>query len=436
MKHPLAPMSSTEANLGRSCLRKWAAKYCSPGWKVEEDESKYITGRKLHGRAEAYAKHGAVDRTPDPIGDMFLAALPHMPAPKTHYSTEMKMQLELGGVPWEFTADWYGPSDVVPGAPKGLLGVTDYKTCKSFDHAIEGDGEKLDDVQTIVYSHALFGKAAGIFRHLYVRKTRAVLAIEAQGQPDTDGKRARAVARQPLAPKVLVSDVVLQPRQVSDAIERIALPVGAQLYAIRSKGVAINPLDLPPNAGHCSDYGGCPHRQRCNLTAADHIAALGGYDMTAYNLFATLPSINGPSAAAAPAAPAFSFNNPPPPAPVAPPVQLPPGFSQSEQNPEFCKNDASGAYAKIVDVQAQYAAYLAAQQAAAVPAPVVQAVAAVPQHVTHVGLPGIPAAAFKADEQKIGAVLAAGEQLEADAELGAAVRIVLRTLATLIGGAK
>jgi hypothetical protein len=390
MKPAHAPVSASEMTLGRGCLRKWAARYVWDEWEREEITGGAV-GTLYHLLAQQYLLTGEVTREPHPVVDMFLDSMRWLPKPRTHWALEHKVTTSIAGIPFEATPDWYGPSDVLPQVPKGVHAIVDYKT--SIDpkrYGVHEPAGKLNDIQTVTYAYIFTPpNLPTFFRHLYMRKTAQVLALEAANIVDLEKrvKKEQQAANQALSPRTLPSDVLLAPQQIADSMERIVLPWADRVYSLRSRGKRIDPLTLPPNAAHCNEYGGCPHKHRCNLTPAQQLeGALGGYDAMSggFDLFSALPAINGapntpsptngftqPSAPAAPAQATFGFNAPVAPAHVAAPVQLPPGYSPSEQNPDYCKS-AEGTYAKVADVCAAYAKYLAAgapTTAAVPPAP-------------------------------------------------------------------
>ncbi len=360
---PNSALSQSELGVAYSCMRKWAAKYAWEEW-PEPPRTYFATGSELHKRAENYAKHGIIDRNPHPIGDMFLNALKHLAHPKTHWAIEQKMHVLLSGLPFELTADWYGPSSALPGAPAGMRAINDYKTSKDPKRYGVGIAEahpKLADMQTVVYSHVLFGDQPGVFRHTYMRKTSQVLMVEAAGDPELEAK----ARKQPMSQLTIPSDAVLQPRDVSDAMDSMVLPLADRVYTLRSKGKAIDPLTMPPNPASCDEYGGCPHITRCNLSPAERLAGAMGvsYMPNGFDLFGSL-AINGApnTPAPAPAQAGFSFAAP---ATVPVPEELPPGYVLVPGNPDSLFNQATGQYAIKADVLAAFAAYKAAQVTAA-----------------------------------------------------------------------
>jgi hypothetical protein len=67
----------------------------------------------------------------------------------------------------------------------------------------------------------------------------------------------------------VVADEVLEQFK---AIENTALEL------FETKQTVKDPLSLPPSPSQCESYGGCPYRDKCNLSPSDHLASLGARD--------------------------------------------------------------------------------------------------------------------------------------------------------------
>lgn len=329
---PTKPLSPSEIELGRACLRKWAAKYNS-NWPREESAVSAMGGTALHALAETYLTTGAAPTRLDAFGEMFLEALPYLPRPGTGVC-EGRQEATIGGLPFVFVQDWYGPSDAIPGAPKGMPATIDHKSSKDPKrYGVFGKAAHLDNPQTLVYlargaseSNETFG------RWLYYKKTTAALQweraryIELGGtDEETLAKYDRAL-RTPRKPQTITSDVVLTRAELRGGLERVVLPIGEKLYRMREKG-KIDPLTLPPNPAECDAFGGCPHKKRCNLSVYEQTK---GYmsmasEAPSFDLFTKLPPVNGPSAVAPVNGPSAAPVQPTAPAGFQVPAWQPPG---------------------------------------------------------------------------------------------------------------
>lgn len=393
MKHPGDPISASELGLERGCSRKHAARYHS-NWPRGPRKASFKVGERYHAIGERYFVHGEIDRSPDPVTDMFLNAMEHMPRPRMHWAIESALTVDFWGMPFHVQADWYGPSDALPGAARGYRAVADLKTTSDpKEYGVIGLAKKLDDPQTLIYSAALFANLPGIFRHSYARKTGQVYALEASltdpNEPNSVAMSSAPTERERLLAKAskaaasqraLYDDVLLKPADVREAMERVVRPVALRVWQRRSVG-KIDPLTVAPNAAECESYGGCPYRKMCNLTVADHINSLGGFSVSSFDMssmFSQLP-INGPSATPAPAAqpaPAvahvFNFGAPvaapePTPAPVVTlPQELIDRGYKIEGNPGFCKTP-HGTYAEVSKVLEAFENYKRETAAASAP---------------------------------------------------------------------
>ncbi len=404
MKAPNEAVSASETNKFIDCQRLWAAHYVWDEWHAPVKVG-VNTGSALHSLAEAYELRGEVPQHADPISELFMGGLPHMARPGAHWVIEQRIDVVIGGIPFQVKPDWYGPSDALPGAPTGLRAVKDYKTSvdpqaygiltledrRHRDQVVKG---KLSDTQSLVYAHVLGGGEDTFFRHLYFEKTGQILMLEAQEHTDPT-KRAKMEAKgrkKSSKVKVFPADAVMPGSAIRAGLEACVLPAADRLYTLRSRGQRIDPLTLPPNTSSCDAYGGCPHKGReCKLSQTELLqAALGAVSMSDFNIFAALPPINGPQATAPVAAVA-----PPPAAPAAP--------------------AAAPAFSFAIPAAAPAAAPVAAPLAPPAPAPAPAAPVATP----------VPASVAAIAACQPAVTVPANVRSASDAELGAALRTLI-----------
>lgn len=303
------PLSPSEIEEGRRCDRKWAFKYNSDTPR-EETAVSALSGIRGHSVAEKYLMSGAQPDRHDAFGELFIEALPHLPPPRSG-TCEGRQEAMIGGLPFVYVQDWYGPSDAIPGAPRGMPATIDHKFSKDPKrYGVWGKAEHLDNPQTLVYLARGASEASEAFgRWLYYRKTTALLAWELATYREQGGADPEVIARyerslaKPRKPQVLPSDIVLTRDEIRGGLERVVLPVGEKLYRLREKG-KVDPLTLPPNPAECEAFGGCPHRKRCNLSVQEQTK--GYFSMAensappAFDIFSKLPPVNGPSASPTP----------------------------------------------------------------------------------------------------------------------------------------
>ena len=300
----MRPLSATQIDTARGCWRKWAFRYRSDLPKPPEKPSAE-TGKALHAIQEAYLRDG-IEPPPTPIGLLARRGLPFLPPPGSGL-VEGNTPHTIDGIPFVILRDWYGKTDHVPGLPPGGYVTIDHKTSKDpARYGLFARADALDNVQVLVYGDACEGEER-YFRWLYY---------------PTGTGRAR----------VKPADHVITRREVRDGIERIVLPIAAEIL----RHPAVAPLDMPPNTGHCDAFGGCEYRVHCPTTAADHVTHIFGGNVqtlgqpttpTGKSLFEDLAargaspavmSAAAPTPTAAPVAPSTTPHVPQVPAPSAP----------------------------------------------------------------------------------------------------------------------
>ena len=178
--------------------------------------------------------------------------------------------------------DWLGKSRHLPGAPAEGLAILDHKTSKDptgrdrrsgRPYGIFTEADALDDPQQLIYRARFQVEFA---RWLYYRKTRAILGLELEAErelymPDEYEMKLRGVARQPISPKVFVSNLQIPISKVQSALESVVLVSAERIVRAKEKG-RVDPLTVAPNPSHCDEYGGCQFKETCNLSPMDMIA--------------------------------------------------------------------------------------------------------------------------------------------------------------------
>jgi hypothetical protein len=256
MKRPNAPTSATEIALFRRCERAWAAQYMWDGWPVFRDQKVFALGTAFHKVAENYVRSGTLPSNPgDPLSEMLMCAMPHLPEPGNFEKLEVRDSIEIitndGYVPATVTADYLGRTR------DGSVQILDYKTSK--DPARYGIGtreKKLDDTQTVLYSHSYLQGTGGVwFDHIYIKKHKAAFAkYEGRIPPGA-----------PDAPKAYSTNMMLSAGELEKAFAHTVVEPASRLFQLRRSGNAIDPMSLPQakDPNECNAYGGCPHRDRC-----------------------------------------------------------------------------------------------------------------------------------------------------------------------------
>lgn len=248
MKRASDPASASEINKYIQCPRQWAADYRWDEWLKPTGGMHFALGSAYHKVVESYLRFGILPTNPtDPIAEMFMAALPHLPIPGSATHIEEKEVFEYRGVPYQVTADYVGPGKVV-----------DHKTSKDpARYGLLTKDQKLADAQTILYSFKYI-LTGGVFDHVYVKKHRAAAAA-------FEGKHGDELKAYPVAPRAYSTAVTLTQTEIQNGMDTLIHPAGERVYTLRNKHTRIDPLTLPlpTDILVCMNYGGCPYLDKC-----------------------------------------------------------------------------------------------------------------------------------------------------------------------------
>lgn len=270
-------ISVSQVTTWRECERKWAWKYIAKiqteqtaAQKLgDEIEKEQLQPYLLEGRAFQYTTNEGKKRD---SAEIAATALAYLPSPKTP-GLEMQRHFVIpsptringahGGVFYQGYIDLYhADSGVFPGFSGfegfGVIpGVCDFKSTKDLKWR-KKEKDLLIDPQANMYA----------FRELFeYRKTHGVDApavdlgwiyMQTQGTRKADRTHVR-----------------VYPDHVAAQFEAID-KTGQEVAEARRAGDLgkLLPLDLPPNPDLCEAYGGCPYRDKCNLSPAQIIDAL------------------------------------------------------------------------------------------------------------------------------------------------------------------
>lgn len=238
-------ISASQISQFRDCQRKWAWAYVA-GIRSPSTPSQAL-GTEVHDtQLGPYLLEGRpFDYTRD-SGYIAAALLEYLPEPKTPgMVVEKHFVLPSPASEGKFAYQGYLDLWVPPDR------VIDFKTTSDLKWA-KNPAALSVDVQAMLYAtNALYEtKASEISLEWLYTQTRG----------------ARRAKRTYL--RVDDAHVITQFR----GIEETAL----ELFA--AKQTVTDPLSLPPSPSQCEAYGGCPYRDKCNLSPADHIASMGARD--------------------------------------------------------------------------------------------------------------------------------------------------------------
>jgi hypothetical protein len=200
-----------------------------------------------------------------------------------------------------FRADpWHGWIDISDFTD--MPEIQDHKTTKDFGYA-KDPLQLIQDPQAVIYSDAamrLTGAPKVRLRWLYYRTKKPHKRLPIIVEVD----------RPTIAPALI-------------KMEETAKQIQALLKIPGLKG-----LDLPPNAASCDAYGGCEHRERCNLSDHERIFSLmtqGNFLQGAQSHEEMLAALQASANQAQPQAQAQQPQQAP---------QAPPGYAPQYQQPQ------------------------------------------------------------------------------------------------------
>jgi hypothetical protein len=261
--HSALPLiSASQVSRFRECQRAWAWTYIA-GLRTPPTPGQAL-GTEVHDtQLGPYLTEGKpFDYTRD-SGYIAAALLEFLPPPKTPGMVVEKHFIlpspaSGGKFAYQGYKDlWLPDSELVPGLPGGVPFVGDFKTTSDLKWA-KNEKALSVDVQAMLYAtNALF-------------ETKAEVVDLAWMYSQTRGARR---AKRTLL-RVHDEHVIEQFK----AIEETAIEL------FEAKQTITDPLSLPPSPSQCEAYGGCPYRDKCNLSPVDHLAALSARDFSILEL--------------------------------------------------------------------------------------------------------------------------------------------------------
>lgn len=249
-------VSASQISLYRECARKWAWRYISKiqtpqhpaaalGTEVDDTQLQpYLRdGRPFDfTRESGYIANAGLEFLPKPQS-LGLEVQRHfiLPSPASGERFAYQGYMDL----------WLPDSSLVPGMPGGAPFVGDFKTTSDLKWA-KSEEVLSRDVQAMLYAtDALFETGADAV-------DLAWIYFQTRGPRRTKRTHLRVTSNHAI--------------EQFKAIERTALEM------FEARATVTDPLSLPPTPSQCEAYGGCPFRSRCNLSPADHFAALSARD--------------------------------------------------------------------------------------------------------------------------------------------------------------
>lgn len=231
--------SASQLKTWQACQRKWA---WSAIHKIREANKYAQRGTECHARIEAWLKEGVAPGE-DHYGKVVRAGLKHLPPPRTARIEREFTLVSDGGISYRgfIDVDYFDPKLSRPV-------IFDHKTTTDFKWALSVDDLK-DDIQGLIYANeALRFHGADLvdLRWVYYRDT----------------------------PKSPAAKVVSATVDKAEAKRKLNL-IDQTAFEIKAIGLrASHALELTANPLACSQYGGCPHRDRCGLTDEERLGAI------------------------------------------------------------------------------------------------------------------------------------------------------------------
>jgi len=236
------PVSATQLDKF-GCPRRWAWEYVC-GFKEERKQATSL-GSELHDdNAAPYLMHGRAPDESTRAGALFKAGLKYLPPPGAG-GVEGDYNATISGIGYRLIMDWFGPSDLLPKAPKGLSATLDHKTSKNpRKYGLWGDDAFLTNVQSLLYLAGAIIRIGHTDGDLFARWLYYHTGVK--------------------NPRAVPSDATLPAKRVVEAFGDIVHPRAYQIVQLRQKK-DLRVLDLPYNLDKCKLYPphGCPHKHRC-----------------------------------------------------------------------------------------------------------------------------------------------------------------------------
>jgi RecB family exonuclease len=232
-------LSASQIETFRTCPRKWAWDRID-GVAQPKNESLEL-GTAVHNELEQYLKHGTPINKETRAGQIAMAAIPHLPIPKTAgMSIEQWFAVDYKGFRFR------GKKDVefIRSTPPKVM---DHKTTKALVWAKTPDSLQTD-VQAALYAADLMSKSGSSIVDLQWTY------LTTSGTPQCE----------PVLATITEDQVV----EVMDSVHETALNlrfVGENFTTA---------LDVPHNASSCEAYGGCPYKEHCNLSPEEKARAI------------------------------------------------------------------------------------------------------------------------------------------------------------------
>ena len=282
-----AKNSATQIKKFASCTRLWGWEYLE-GIKPPQGAAAELGGN-CHTVLEGWLAQGIA---PDPAtkeGKIVMPCLPHLPQPSKTLEVERQFLFELSGHLYRGFVDLGYWADGEPYSMSRVWVVHDHKTTSDFMWALTEE-DLLSDVQAILYAKEAMDRHqvdAVLLSWLYMRTKR----------------KAIAEPRRILIDRSTVESGMLVIQHYTDQmaeLRRKHLPIVREKQHQPGEDSIVLTLDY--NAYECGAYGGCPFKDRCNLSRREKMRSIMAQDTTRGTLKERMAARKAARAGTAPAA--------------------------------------------------------------------------------------------------------------------------------------
>jgi len=251
--------SATQVDTFRLCKRKWAWRYLD-GIEAEPHPSAQL-GTEVHAQLEGWLREGKMLDMSTRAGLIAMSSLHLLPSPKS-CDVERPFIIELFGFRFRGFKDFERGPEIHRSNGTWISGfVGDHKTSTDPNKWGKTAEDLRNDTQAILYSAEHMHRFEAPSVELHWNYLRTSGSPKATPVLDLGGGRP-VITRGECEP-------VLE-RTYNAAKEMAALYVALMAPPPRENRA----LELEPNAAACQAFGGCPHIERCNLSANDKIRSL------------------------------------------------------------------------------------------------------------------------------------------------------------------
>jgi len=274
--------SATQVDTFRLCKRKWAWRYLD-GIESEPHASAQL-GTEVHAQLEGWLREGKMLDMSTRAGLIAMSSLHLLPSPKS-CDVERPFLIELFGFRFRGFKDFERGPEIHRSNGTWISGfVGDHKTSTDPSKWGKSADDLRNDTQAILYAaeHMHRFEAPSVELHWnYLRTSgspKATPVLDGTWERDDEGNVAwMPNGRRPVITRGECEPVLERTYNAAKEMASICAQASAKDLAAISREDRVLPphaLSLEPNAAACQAFGGCPHIERCNLSANDKIRSL------------------------------------------------------------------------------------------------------------------------------------------------------------------